>query len=236
MSDAVLKFLLALCTLAAAVMSGLAAAQAPKPTAAEPMGRLFFTPAQRAQLDVARTQRARATLSTEKTEELQSAAPAPQTITYDGVVRRSDGKSTVWLNSRPLHDKNAASGPAIVGRVRADGGVSLQIPQSGRAVELKPGQSIELLSGAIEERYARKPAAPEAKPVAPESKPEPKPATKLAPEARSVKPSAAEAARAEREREELEQRRVDDAVTRALQEKAGARPEATTVAPAEPRR
>jgi hypothetical protein len=236
MGDAALKFVLALCALAAAVVPGQAGAQAPKPAAAEPMGRLFFTPAQRAQLDVARTQRARATLSTERTEELQTAAPAPQTITYDGVVRRGDGKSTVFINSRPVTEKEASSGPVIVGRVRADGGVSLQIPQSGRAVELKPGQSIELLSGAIEERYARKPAAPEARPAAPESKPEPKPATKAVPEARGAKPSATEAARAEREREELEQRRVDDAVTRALQEKAGARPEAATTAPAEPRR
>src|SRR5687768_9334675 len=169
----------------------LAAALLPLPAAAqqqqEPMGRLFFTPAQRSSLDVARSQRARATLSTERTEE-QPAVPQEQTITYGGAVRRSDGKSTVWINGRPVTEQEAAAGATVVGRVGADGSVSLQVPQSGRSVQLKPGQSIELLSGTIEEAYSRKPVAPEAKP-APDAKKE-------------GKPDPAEAARAaERERE-----------------------------------
>jgi hypothetical protein len=130
--------------------------------AQEAIGRLFFTPSQRASLDVARSQRARATLATERTEE--QAAPAAQTITYGGMVRRSDGKSTVWINNRPVHD-NEPAGSAVVGRVRPDGSVSLQVPQSGRSVELKPGQSIELLSGAIEESYSRRSVQQEGKPA-----------------------------------------------------------------------
>jgi len=181
---------------------------------------MFFTPAQRAQLDIARTQRARTTLATEKTEEVVTAAPVAQSITYDGAVRRSDGKSTVWINSRPVNDKEPA-GAVIVGRIKADGSVSLQMPQSGRSVELKPGQSIELLSGAIEERFARKPAAPELKPAA-----------KPVADAKGVKPAATESARAEREREEREQQRVDEAVARAMQEKSGAKPPPATAAPA----
>ena len=213
--------LIACCTLAAAAVPGPAVAQTAAPRADAPLGRMFFTPAQRAQLDIARTQRARTTLATEKTEEVvTTAAPVPQTITYDGVVRRSDGKTTVWINSRAVNDKEPA-GAVLVGRVGADGSVSLQMPQSGRNVELKPGQSIELLSGAVEERFARKPAAPE--PVS-------KPAAK--PEAKGGKPAAPDSARAERERDEQEQRRVDEAVERALQEKGGAKPPATAAGPA----
>jgi len=152
----------------------------------QPLGRLFFTPAQRSSLDVARSQRARTALATEQTEETVAATPVPQSITYDGMVRRSDGKTTIWINSRPVHDNNPAGGAAIVGRVRRDGGVSLQMPQSGRSVELKPGQSVELLSGAIEEGFSRKPA--------PQS--EPKPAAKPAAEARGAKPASPEAASA----------------------------------------
>ena len=148
--------------IAAVLLCALAAPAAPA-GAQENVGRLFFTPAQRASLDVARSQRARTTLSTETTEE--QAAPAAQTLTYGGMVRRSDGKSTVWINNRPVHD-NEPAGSAVVGRVRSDGSVSLQVPQSGRSVELKPGQSIELLSGAIEESYSRKPVQPEPKPAA----------------------------------------------------------------------
>jgi hypothetical protein len=200
----------------------------PAPAAEAPqIGRMFFTPTQRAQLDVARAQRARVTLATEKTEEVLATQPVPQTLTYDGVVRRADGSTTVWINSRPVNPKDPA-GPVIVGRVRADGGVSLQMPQSGRTVDLKPGQSVELLSGQIEERFVRKPAPPEPKPAA---KPEAKGEARA--EAKGAAPAPVDAARAEREREDQERQRVDEAVARALQEKGGARPPATTGAGAE---
>ena len=190
------------------VCCALAAAATPAP-AQERLGRLFFTPAQRASLDVARSQRARTTLATEKTE--QDAAPVPQTITYSGVLRRSDGKTTVWLNNQPLHDRLSAGAGAIVGRVRPDGSVTLQVPQSGRSVTLKPGQSVELLGGAVEEGYARRLEAP---------RPEPKP-TANASAAKAAPDSAAR-----REREEREARRIEDAVARALAETAAARPAA----------
>ena len=194
------------CALAAAAISVPAPAQ-------ERLGRLFFTPAQRASLDVARSQRARAALSTEKPE--QEAAPVPQTITYSGVLRRSDGKTTVWINNQPVHDRESAGAAAIVGRVRPDGSVTLQVPQSGRSVSLKPGQSVELLSGAVEEGYSRKLEAP---------RPEPKPAAKPAADAKSAKPATLPDSTAQREREERETQRLEDAISRALVETASARP------------
>jgi hypothetical protein len=212
----VLDACLAACMFGAAGLSGPAAAQQ------EAMGRLFFTPAQRSSLDVARSQRARATLSTERTEE-QPAVPQEQTITYGGAVRRSDGKSTVWINGRPVTEQEAAAGATVVGRVGADGSVSLQVPQSGRSVQLKPGQSLELLSGTIEEAYSRKPVAPEAKPAA-------------KPQADAKKEAAAEAAKVvQREREDQEKQRLEDAL-RAVQDagtlKPAARPAPSTEGPA----
>jgi hypothetical protein len=82
------------------------------------------------------------------------------------------------------------------------------MPQSGRTVELKPGQSIELLSGAIEESFSRKPIQPEPKPAA-------KSATDAKPAAKSTIP---ERAADERDREE-QQRKLDEAM-RLLQESA----------------
>jgi hypothetical protein len=196
------------CALAAAAISVPAPAQ-------ERLGRLFFTPAQRASLDVARSQRARTALATEKTE--QEATPVPQTITYSGVLRRSDGKTTVWINNQPVHDRESAGAATIVGRVRPDGSVTLQVPQSGRSVNLKPGQSVELLSGAVEEGYSRRLEAP---------KPEPKPAAtaaaKPAAGTRSAKPAAPDSA-AQRERQERETQRLEDTISRALAETASAR-------------
>lgn len=197
---------------ALAAAPGQVAAQAAA-RAVEPIGRLFFTPAQRASLDVARTQRARTTLSTEKDEE--TAAPVAQSITYGGMVRRSDGKSTVWINNRPINDKEPVAGGAIVGRVRPDGGVLLQVPQSGRVVGLKPGQSIELLSGTIEEAYSRKPVQPDPKPAA-----KPAPNTKPAAKAASL-----ERAGNERDREGRVQQRVENAISRVPQGSSGAKPE-----------
>ena len=186
----------------ALVASTPAAAQAQ-----ERLGRLFFTPAQRASLDVARSQRARAALSTEKPE--QEATPVPQIITYSGHIRRSDGKTTVWINNQAVHDRESAGAAAIVGRVRPDGSVTLQVPQSGRSIILKPGQSVELLTGAVEEGYPRgiEAAKPEAKPAA---------------AAGTGKPAPDRAA--QRDREERETRRLEDAISRALTETASARP------------
>jgi hypothetical protein len=194
------------CVLAAAGVPGLAAAQAAKPAARaeEPIGRLFFTPAQRAQLDTARAQRARTTLATDETADAP-ATPVAQTLTYGGMVRRSDGKSTVWINNRPLHDNEPVAG-TIVGRVRPDGAVTLELPQAGRSVQLKPGQSVEIVSGTVEEGFARRPAQPEAKP---EADAKPKPAAALgAPE------------RAANERELEEQKRKLAEALRTLQEAA----------------
>lgn len=123
--------------------------------AAEPLGRLFFTPAQRAQLDTARSQKSRATLASEREE----STPVPEVITYNGVVRRSDGKSTVWINNREINEREEIGGLPLVGRVRSDGRVTLELPQGSRSIDLKVGQSVDITSGTIEEPFTRPAAA-----------------------------------------------------------------------------
>lgn len=187
---------------------------------------MFFTPSQRASLDVARKQRARTTVATEATEEVAAtAAPVPQTITFDGMVRRSDGKTTVWINNRPVNENEQAGG-VVFGRIRPDGGISLQVPQTGRSVELKVGQSIELLSGQIEDAYTRKPPA-----AAPEPKPAAKPSAQAKP---AAAPASAERAAAERDRED-QQRKLEESV-RALQDAAAKSGTASAAPPQEPSR
>ena len=139
--------------------------------AADPtVGRLFFTPSQRASLDVARSQRTRVTVATETTQEVVQ--PVPQTITYGGMIRRSDGRSTVWINNRPVHDGNATEGsPTVVRRVAPDGAVTLEVPQSNRRIDLKVGQSVEVLSGSIADNYEKPAAAPAEKPSSPDAAP-----------------------------------------------------------------
>jgi hypothetical protein len=115
---------------------------------AQPLGRLFFTPAEREQLDIARIQK-----RVPETAAMQAAEPrvSTQTITYSGIVRRSDGKSTLWLNNRPADEKNALSDLALSGRVRPDGAVTLRVPETGGSIDLRVGQRAELQTGRVVE-------------------------------------------------------------------------------------
>ena len=112
------------------------------------VGRLFFTPAERAQLDVERTHK-----KAPPAPSMQASAEtaAPEIVTYGGIVRRSDGKALLWINNR-LADENEALG-ALKGRVRADGAVTLQAPQSGGTIDVKVGQSVDLHSGHVSEGH-----------------------------------------------------------------------------------
>lgn len=166
---------------------------------AEPLGRLFYTPPQRAQLDLARSQRSRATLANESTE----AQSVPEVVTVNGAVRRSDGKSTIWINNKPVAEGDRRGAVSVAGK-NADGSVTLQTNQTERGVSLKVGQSVEVLSGRIEEPYSRQATAP---------KPEPKPVGSTP--KTDVKPSAASAAVPARPGETAraaERRREDEAM------------------------
>lgn len=151
----------------------LLALAAPFAHAADPaIGRIFYTPEQRVQLDSLRAQKAVATQVREE--------PVPEVITYQGIVRRSDGKATVWVNNEALSDTELRNGQSLVGNISRDGQVILQTPQA--AIRLKVGQSAELLSGQVDEPYAvRRTAPPLPKP---ETRPEPAPAGTKAPAAR----------------------------------------------------
>jgi hypothetical protein len=135
--------------------------------AEQPLGRLFFTPAERAQLDQARAHKDR---SPQSTATGPVTAPPTQTITYSGIVRRSDGKSILWLNNRPGEEKEAFAGLAVHGRVGANGAVTLQGPTGG-TVELKVGQRAELQTGKVAEARHAAPPAPAKTDPAPSKQP-----------------------------------------------------------------
>ncbi len=74
-------------------------------------GRLFYTPAQRAQLEAARMYKG----SPGSRGSADGDAPP---LRYDGVVIRSDGKTTRWINGRPQLDASGVAGMKP-GQVRA---------------------------------------------------------------------------------------------------------------------
>ncbi len=87
---------------------------------AEPseMGRLFYTPAQREQLETARTRN-----TTQRDRASQAVIPsAPPPQRYDGIVIRSDGKTTRWVDGKPEVGAPSVRG-LKPGQTRADGKV-----------------------------------------------------------------------------------------------------------------
>jgi hypothetical protein len=133
----------------------------PAAYSAELTGRLFYTPDQRVQLDQLRRQKAVASQARDE--------PIPETVTYNGIIRRSDGKTTIWMNNQQMSDADLRSGQSVTGTVSRDGRIVLQNPQagSGAKLELKVGQSATLLSGKVDESFSsqRAPTAAKDKPA-----------------------------------------------------------------------
>lgn len=124
-----------------------------------PLGRLFFTPAERAKLD-ARRQEAILNANRPAPAPVAEAPKRPQSqvLTLNGVVRRSDGESTVWINGKAVDRRSDPSGAHPTASGGEGAGVSL--PGTGKRVRLKVGQSVESLSGVIEESYRRRTTLP----------------------------------------------------------------------------
>ncbi len=122
------------------------------PLAAADIERMFYTRQERALLDDMRENKLRSTVASE-----EPAAPIPQHVVVNGLVRRSDGKNTVWLNNRATTERRAE--PISVTTSKNNDRVSLTVRDSGRSIDLKVGQSAEIVSGTITEGYAKR-AAP----------------------------------------------------------------------------
>lgn len=145
-----------------ALLIALALLLPPVANAADTIGRLFFTPEQRTQLDTLRIKKVVAVQTKDE--------PPPEIVTYSGIIRRTDGKTTVWVNNKALSEADLRNQPSVSGRVSRDGQILLEAG-SGK-MQLKVGQSAELLSGRVAESYSAVQATPA---PASKSKPESKP-------------------------------------------------------------
>lgn len=127
---------------------------------AQQLGRLFFTPDQRAVLENLKGKP-------------QVTAQISETITVNGVVRRAGGKNTVWINGVPYQTEDRQAGGVIrAGKPASATSVLVIVPGSGKSLELKVGQSVEVSSGAVSESPARARSAPKAGEGEPHASPE----------------------------------------------------------------
>ncbi len=129
----------ALCVLIASQMVLLPTAQA-----AQPMGRLFSSPAERSTLNYLRQTKKVIVLAPAQ-EPLQQAEPVPvvlpEAINMQGYVKRSDGKQgTVWINNQAMQENSGNKDVQVGSLPENSNRIPLRLPANGRRLTLKAGQ------------------------------------------------------------------------------------------------
>lgn len=132
---------------------GLALLAAGAHAADETLGRLFFTPERRAALERQRQLNIRETQKTIEGAELG----------VSGIVQRSSGKNTAWVNNAPLDEHSTEAGVRVQVD-RASPGKATVIAGEETPASLKVGETInratrETSTGVGEGRITVKPAA-----------------------------------------------------------------------------
>ena len=109
---------------------------------AQELGRLFFTPEQRAALDARR-----------KARVPDKPAAVPQTESpvsrVNGAVQRGGGKSTVWVNGETIPEDARTDGARISPRGPDSGRVSIPAGEGSQRYDLRVGESVDRGSGEV---------------------------------------------------------------------------------------
>lgn len=104
------------------------------------LGRLFYSPDERAMLDRLRKNDGRSTAS------------PTERITLNGIVRRSSGKTTAWINQLPQHENQTPQGIGILPGSTSKPSAVLLLP-AGKQVNLKAGQTFDTAKGKVHEGF-----------------------------------------------------------------------------------
>lgn len=119
-----------------------------QPVKASDLLRLFTTPNERAKLDKALEPPPRITKSIKKSK--PSGPQPPRYITFNGLVRRSQGRSTVWINGH--NDLNQPGFKVKLDNL-AQSIVSIHLSGTKKTFPLKPGQTVDTLDGTIKDNF-----------------------------------------------------------------------------------
>ena len=125
----------------ALVAAGIALVGATNADAQE-LGRLFFTPEQRAALDARRKARV---------PDKPAAAPVTESPVsrVDGAVQRSGGKSTVWVNGETIPENAQPDSARVTPRSPNPGRVSIPAGEGAQRYDLRVGESVDRGSGEV---------------------------------------------------------------------------------------
>ena len=122
----------------------LIGASSPPACAEDELGRLFFTPERRQILDRQRE------LNIQETQ----AIPEEPTFTINGIVTRSSGKQTTWINGVAQSERDMPSGVSVTSNRKNPGKVLVQSNEQpaananvGDTVNRNTGEATDLLGG-----------------------------------------------------------------------------------------
>jgi uncharacterized protein YfaP (DUF2135 family) len=106
------------------------------------LGRLFFTPEQRAALDARRKARV---------PDKPAAAPVAESpvTRINGAVQRSGGKSTVWVNGETIPEDAQTGGARVAPRGSNSARVSIPAGEGPQRYDLRVGESLDRGSGEV---------------------------------------------------------------------------------------
>ncbi len=107
------------------------------------LGRLFFTPEQRAALDARRKARI-----PDKPAAMVVESPVTR---LDGFVSRGGGKSTVWVNGEAVPEGAHPEGLRVRPRRSDSSRVTVDIGETDSQVDLKIGQSFDRATGEVKD-------------------------------------------------------------------------------------
>ena len=146
------------------VMAMVTLLVAPQPAAPQSLGRLFSTPEQRRALDAARSN-----YDPTRQEIIYKRGPMPvaepeppppprmPNLMINGLVVRSSGVTSAWINGTQLR-----SGEATADGIRvqsSDGTVKFVLPSGTKTAPIKPGQLLDPNVGEVKEVYTHMSAA-----------------------------------------------------------------------------
>jgi uncharacterized protein YfaP (DUF2135 family) len=126
------------CAVLLAALLGAGAARA------QELGRLFFTPEQRAALDARR----KARVPDKPAATPQAESPITR---VNGAVQRGGGKSTVWVNGEALPEGAQAGGAQTNPRASGQGRVTIPAGEGPQRYDLRVGESLDRGSGEVKD-------------------------------------------------------------------------------------
>ena len=119
----------------------------------EDFGRFFTTPKQRERLDEIRNATSDVVVNINENElqvdeDVKQVEQQHNELTLKGVVSRSDGKNTAWINDSNSYEGDVASGVTRVEEHEIKpGGVEMELPGDKKRIHLKVGEAYDSAAG-----------------------------------------------------------------------------------------